>query len=137
MAIFEQTFTVNPEHIDDNNHLNNVVYIQWMQDVAIMHSSTLGWDAKKYATNQCSWVAKTHFVDYIRPAFLRETLTVKTWIDNIKRCSSVRKYAFYNSESKLIAKAETLWIFINAKTGRPQGIFPEIKENFIPIDNVL
>ncbi|WP_235826876.1 acyl-CoA thioesterase, partial [Facilibium subflavum] len=81
---------------------------------------------KRYYENQCTWVAKNHFIDYIAPAFLGDVITAKTWIEDIKRSSSIRVYAFFNQHNKLIAKAQTTWVFIDTHTLRPKSILPEV-----------
>ena len=129
--MFYKEYTVKEENIDRNNHLNNIVYIQWMQDIAISHDQHLGCDENYYNSKKCYWVAKKHSIDYKKPAYLNDTITVKTKITNMKHCSSTRVYEFYNQQNTLIAKAETLWVFIDVKSGLPQGIFPELKELFL------
>ncbi len=68
-AIFRYNFTVTKDAIDGNNHVNNVVYIKWMQDIAIMHSNAQGCDSKKYREIGGSWLIRSHFIEYLKPAF--------------------------------------------------------------------
>jgi acyl-CoA thioester hydrolase len=134
IEVFDKIFTVNQDHIDQNNHLNNVVYIQWMQDIAIMHSEALGWGYNEYKAKDCSWVVKSHQIKYLRAVALGDQVIIKTWLEKIKNCSCIRKYAFYNSKSEIIAKAETLWIFIGIKTGKPVIVPSDIRNAFSEVE---
>ncbi|GGG00190.1 MULTISPECIES: acyl-CoA thioesterase [Cysteiniphilum] len=130
MQIFKTYFNVMPEHIDANKHVSNIVYIKWMQDIAVMHSDACGWDTKRYHQNHCTWVAKTHFIDYIKQVFLNEVIEARTWVDEIKRSTALRKYEFINQLGEIVAKAETNWVFINTETQRTQRVLPEVREDF-------
>ena len=127
---FIQTHVVQEQHIDPNKHLNNIVYVQWMQEIAIAHSDRCGWSTQKYHQNQCTWFAKSHFINYIFPGCLNDNINLETWVDNIKKCSSLRKYHFSNQHGKCIAQAETQWVFIDIITGRPKSIPQNIKQAF-------
>ncbi|WP_440615420.1 acyl-CoA thioesterase [Cysteiniphilum sp. 6C5] len=130
MRIFKTYFNVMAEHIDANQHVSNIVYIKWMQDIAVMHSDACGWDTKRYHQNHCTWVAKTHFIDYIKQVFLGEVIEARTWVDEIKRSTALRKYEFINQRGEIVAKAETNWVFINTETQRIQRVLPEVREDF-------
>ena len=130
MQAFEHSFYVLNKHIDVNKHVNNIVYLQWMQDIAIMHSNACGWTTERYHKHLCTWVAKTHFIDYTKPAFLGDIIHAKTWVDEIKRCSALRKYQFTNCDGAIIAKAETNWVFINTNTQRAQSVLAQVREDF-------
>lgn len=126
--IFSTVLTITSDYIDQNNHVNNVAYVQWMQDIAIMHSEKTG-GTKKVNSFGATWVIRAHKIEYINPAFLNEELIILTWVSNIRRVSSLRKYCFIRkSDNKLIAKAETDWVLVNYKTGRPFEIPEEIHE---------
>ncbi len=130
-SIFQHTFTVPDSAIDALGHVNNVVYVQWMQDVAIMHSDSLGGTIEKYMKLGAIWVVKTHRIEYHGPAFAGDRIIAKTWVSNIKNTSSLRKYKFFReSDNKIIAAAETMWVFINLKNGRPVTIPDEISDMF-------
>lgn len=130
MQIFKTHFNVMAEHIDANKHVSNIVYIKWMQDIAVMHSDACGWNTKRYHQNHCTWVAKTHFIDYIKQVFLNEIIEARTWVDEIKRSTALRKYEFINQHGEVVAKAQTNWVFINTETQRIQRVLPEVREDF-------
>jgi acyl-CoA thioester hydrolase len=124
-------FVVPGEAIDVNGHVNNLAYLRWMQDVAIQHSSEQGWSLERYQAAGTGWVVRSHFIEYLSPAFQGESLTLLTWVTGFKRHSSPRRYLFWRGHDRqVIAQAETLWIFVSARTGRPERIPRELEQAF-------
>ena len=118
--------------VDRNGHVNNVAYIQWLQDAAVRHARASGCTAATDAAG-ATWVVRSHFIEYLAPAFAGDTLTMQTWVVNFKKVRSLRKYKIIRAaDETVIARAETDWVFVNAKTGRPQTIPDEVK-NTLPI----
>jgi acyl-CoA thioester hydrolase len=135
--IFHHNFIVSEDAIDGNGHVNNVEYVQWMQDIAILHSAHQGGTTEKYQNLGSSWIIRTHFIEYLSPAFVGDEIEALTWVSDMRRVSSLRKYQFRRaSDQTLLAKAETRWVYVDSKTGRPIQIHPEIKSAFelVPID---
>lgn len=130
--IFRYRQVVSEESIDVNGHVNNVAYVQWMQDVAVAHSR----DRIEPGTTQrlgCTWVAREHRIEYLRPSFLGDELEIHTWLDNIRRVRCRRVYEFFRpSDEQLLAKGETDWVFMNIESGRPVSIPKEISSAFAP-----
>jgi len=124
--VFLHPMTVPGEVIDENGHVNNVAYVQWMQDVAILHFTALG-GAGMMDQHAASWVARSHRIEYLRPAFAGDELLVKTWIAGIERVKSLRRYEFAK-DGMVLAKGETDWVFVDTKTGRPKRIPEEMKD---------
>lgn len=128
--IYTFTFTVPPEAIDENRHVNNVQYVQWMQDVAVMHYGALG-GVQAAQSVGATWVVRSHQVEYFSPAFSGDEIEARTWVENLRRVRSLRRYEFVRkSDGKLLVKGETDWVFVDAKTGRPLAIPPEIASIF-------
>ncbi|MBC2605728.1 acyl-CoA thioesterase [Pelagicoccus albus] len=135
--IFQQTITVDKSHIDVNGHVNNVVYVQWMQDVAYAHSSSVGYDNKRLSELGSTWVIRSHFVKYHRPALLGDELIAYTWPGSIKKASALRKYKFVRvKDGATVASGESDWVYIDRNTGRPKAIEDEILSVFaeLPAD---
>ena len=107
MPIFRHDLTVPNNAIDDNGHVNNVVYVQWMQDVATLHSNAVGLTRKAYEKNGSAWIVRSHHVDYRSPAFEGDEIEAITWISDFKKVTSRRKYKFVRKgDQKLLASAE-------------------------------
>jgi acyl-CoA thioester hydrolase len=129
--IFVQRFTVGAEAIDVNGHVNNLAYLRWMQDGAIAHSAAQGWPLERYREAKAGWVVRSHFIEYLHPAFIGEMLSLLTWVTGFRKHSSPRKFLFWRErDGQVLVQAETLWVFVDATTGRPATIPPELSSAF-------
>jgi acyl-CoA thioester hydrolase len=132
--IFSRRFAVPAEAIDVQGHVNNLAYVGWMQDVAIEHSETVGWSMQRYLDLGAGWVVRSHFIEYLRPAFAEELLSVHTWVPRFDQRSTPRRYLFLREDDRaVLAEAETIWVFVNLATGRRRPIPPELLESFDPV----
>jgi acyl-CoA thioester hydrolase len=128
--VFIHELTVPVSAIDENGHVNNVVYVQWMQDVAIMHSDATGGTAAMREAGG-AWVVRSHQVEYLAPAFAGDVICIRTWVHDFRHVRSLRKYRFENKETgRLIARGETQWVFISPETGRPKSIPDAVQKCF-------
>jgi acyl-CoA thioester hydrolase len=117
--VFRHHFTVPDSAVDQNGHVNNVVYIQWMQDVATMHFDAVGGTALMQEA-AATWVVRSHNIEYLSPLFAGEEVTVLTWVVNFRRVRSLRRYRFLRTaDGVLLAKGETDWVFVDNASGRP------------------
>ena len=109
--------------IDANGHVNNVAYVHWMQDVAIGHFESLGGTAIM-EEHGATWVARSHHIEYLRPTFAGDEITIRTWIEDMARATSKRRYEFLKNDAPdtLVARGETTWVFLDVATGRPKRI---------------
>jgi acyl-CoA thioester hydrolase len=120
--VFRLQFRVSAEVVDANRHANNVAYVQWMQDAAIAHAEACG-GARLAEELGGSWFVRTHRIDYLKPAFLDDEITVLTWVADWRKVRSRRRYRFTRSSEKtVLAEGETEWVFVDAATGRPKAI---------------
>jgi acyl-CoA thioester hydrolase len=128
-SIFSKTFFIPQSAIDENGHVNNVAYVQWMQDIAVEHYSSIGGvEAQGY---DATWVVREHRIEYLLPAYAGQEIEVKTWVENIRRVRSLRKYEFVRkSDSKVLVKGETDWVFVDTKTGKPLPIPEKVSKVF-------
>lgn len=128
--IYRYEFTVPKEAEDQNGHVNNVEYLRWMQDAAMKHSEAIGC-TKATNTAGATWVVRTHRIEYLKPAFAGERIAVLTWVSNVRRVQSLRKYRIIRPADKaLLAEGETDWVFVDAQKGTLRSIPKEIKMNF-------
>jgi acyl-CoA thioester hydrolase len=130
-GLFAHTFTVPESAIDLNGHANNLEYLRWMQEVATAHSDACGWTLERYQQTRTTWVIRSHAIDYLRPAFAGETLKLLTWIGGIEDQESPRHYLFWRErDRKVLARATTVWVFIDTEAGRPRSIPEALREAF-------
>jgi len=127
-ALFEMTVLVLPSDIDEQNHVNNTVYLRWVQDVATAHWRAI---ASAEARDTIGWVVLRHEIDYKTPAQAGDNITLCTWVGKatrltFERFTEIRR----NSDGQLLSKARTLWCPINAQTGRPARVPAEVRAQF-------
>ena len=105
MRIYSKRFPVPEEAIDRQGHVNNLAYVAWMQDVAIEHSAAAGWPMDRYLALGAGWVVRSHFIEYLRPAFAGERLAVFTWVPEFTQRSTPRRYLFVREPDRPAAGA--------------------------------
>jgi acyl-CoA thioester hydrolase len=128
-SIYSKLFTIPKAAIDENGHVNNVTYIQWMQDIALEHYASIG--GIQAQGPDTTWVIREHRIEYLLPAFEGEEIEIRTWVENIRKVRSLRKYEFFRkADEKILVKGETDWVFVNTKNGRPLEIPQEVVDVF-------
>ncbi|MBI3737548.1 MAG: acyl-CoA thioesterase [Chloroflexi bacterium] len=128
-STYTKKLIIPQSSIDENGHVNNVAYVQWMQDIAVEHYSSIGGVTAQGP--DATWVVREHKIEYLLPAFAGEEIEVRTWIENIRRVRSLRKYEFVRkSDGKILVKGETDWVFVDVKTGSPRAIPEEVADVF-------
>jgi acyl-CoA thioester hydrolase len=127
---FTHEFDVKPNEIDAMGHVNNVVYLKWVQDAAEAHWNVI---APEEVKAKYSWVVLRHEIDYHNPAFEGQTVQAITWVENYQGVRSDRIVQLINKESqKILAKAKTTWCLLDSKTQRPKRIESDIVSVFGP-----
>ena len=128
MKVLEQEIIVSKKDLDDLNHVNNMVYINWVLDIAKKHWNNL---VDIQTIKKFYWVLLEHQIKYISPAFLGENIKIKTYIHKTEGVKSIRIVEIYNNETnKLLVKSKTTWCLINSQTHKPNRITNEIKQAF-------
>jgi acyl-CoA thioester hydrolase len=127
-APFEMIVAVRPDDIDEQNHVNNTVYLRWVQDVATAHWRVV---ASPKAQETIGWVVLRHEIDYKAPATLGDEIVLRTWVGKatrltFERFTEIRR----NRDGRLLSEARTLWCPINAQTSRPVRVSAEVRAQF-------
>ena len=129
-SIYSKSLIIPPSAIDENGHVNNVAYVQWMQEIAVEHYASIG--GIQAQGSDATWFVREHRIEYLLPAFAGEEIEIRTWVENIRRVRSLRKYEFVRgSDGRVLVKGETDWVFVDAKTGRPLPIPEEVSKVFL------
>ena len=129
-GVYRHQFIVPESAVDQNGHVNNVVYVQWMQDVAVLHYEAAGGN-KAMEDAGATWVARSHHIEYLKPLYVGEDVIALTWVENLRRVRSLRRYQFLRqSDNVLLARGETDWVFVDIATGRPRMILEDIINNW-------
>ena len=126
--IYQKYITVSEDDLDDQKHVNNVRYVQWIQDVAQEHWETRASEEQKAGL---AWVVVRHEIDYKMESLLNDEILLETRIIDTTHVTSLREVVIKNSNSgKLLAKAKTTWCLLDQKTKKPQRISDELKQIF-------
>ena len=137
-SYFDLNITVKPEHIDVLGHVNNVVYVAWMQDVATAHIEALGVGLEQYLELKHAMVAIEHQVQYRKAAMLGDDIILRTWFYDINALYSFRQYAFYRANDKsVLFTGNTKWACIEIATGRPKRMSPTFIQAYQPLNPEL
>ena len=123
--VFTLKITVSSKDIDTLKHVNNLVYVKWMDKIAIEHYAFL---TKDNPLPQYVWVVTRHEIDYLKQATLGDKITVKTWIGETNGITSIRFMNFYK-DNLLLVKAKTVWLMLDSKTLKPT----RIRENVLKV----
>ena len=121
--VFKEFRVVIEQDLDEMLHVNNVVFLQFLQEVAINHWHSV---APTEIIESLRWVVKKHEIEYFNPAQLGDTLELHTWIESIEGVTSRRFYEIYTN-NKLVVKANTIWVAVNPITKRPKRLDPSLK----------
>jgi acyl-CoA thioester hydrolase len=126
---FSHQITAGPEHIDILGHVNNAVWVQWIQDLAVAHWEAVA--APEYVEAYI-WVVIRHEIDYLRPALEGDVVTGKTWVEEPPRGARFdRHMEFAGEDGKTLVRAKTTWAMIDRKTGRPLRVPMTVAEPFL------
>lgn len=126
--VFTRDITPEPADFDENGHVNNVVYVRWIQDIAIAH-----WRARAPAEAQAAWawVLLRHEIDYRRPLLPGEAAAARTWVGERKGPRFVRYVRIDGPDGEVCAQAASQWCLINAQTRRPARVPDWMVEQFL------
>ena len=122
------TVSVVPDDIDEQNHVNNTVYLRWVQEVATAHWRAV---ASPKAQETIRWVVLRHEIDYKTSATLGDQILLRTWVGKATRVTFERFTEIRRkSDGQTLSKARTLWCPINVQTGRPVRVPTEVRAQF-------
>ena len=128
MTAHEITVEVGPGDIDDLGHVNNIVYLRWVQEAATAHWRAA---APPEAVDAVAWVVRRHEIDYRHPAMPGDRIVVRTWIGAAEGLTFERLTAILRaSDRRVLAGGRTLWIPVDARSGRPTRVSEEVRRRF-------
>lgn len=125
---YELLVRVVATDIDELNHVNNTVYLRWVQDAATAH-----WEALASVEDQKAivWVVLRHEIDFKSPALAGDEILLRTWVGKASRLTFERFTEIRRAEDRhLLAQARTLWCPINPATNRPTRVPLELRAQF-------
>jgi acyl-CoA thioester hydrolase len=127
--IFELTLTARSEHIDELGHVNNAVWVQWIQQVAVAHWESL---AAREHRDAYYWVVVRHEIDYLRAAHEGDRITARTWVGDAPQGARFDRFVeFTGLDGKVCVRAKTDWAIIDKALGRPVRVPTEVVAPFL------
>jgi len=128
MQIFEKLITVSRDDLDALEHVNNVRYIHWVNDVAKAHWNQ---NATEKMLKDYVWVLVKHCIEYKSSAILNEVIKLKTYVTQSEGVTSTRIVEMYQNETEnLLVRSETTWCLLSSINLRPARITAEIVDLF-------
>lgn len=126
---FELGFTARSEHIDELGHVNNAVWVQWIQQVAVAHWEHVASEAHKQAY---FWVVVRHEIDYLRAAHEGDQILAQTWVGDAPQGARFDRFVeFTGPDKKICVRSRTWWAIIDKALGRPIRVPAEVIAPFL------
>ena len=127
---FTKAFTAAPEHIDELGHVNNAVWLQWVQDIATAHWSAV---AAPEHVERYVWVVTRHEIDYRGNVGLGETVSGETWIPHPPKGAQFdRCVEFRDGAGKRLVAVKSTWAMLDKTSGRLVRVPAEVAAPFMP-----
>ena len=127
--VFEMQLSAGPEHIDELGHVNNAVWVQWMEQVAVAHWRHVADPAHQEAY---FWVIVRHEIDYLRAVLEGERITARTWAGEKPQGARFdRHMEFVGEDGKARVRARSWWAIIDKASGRPIRVPSEVVAPFM------
>jgi acyl-CoA thioester hydrolase len=119
--------------LDQVHHVNNAVYLAYIEDCGLQVSAAHGWPPRRTREEGFAIIARRHRIEYRQPALYDDELEVATWASDIKRSSALRHTVLTRaSDGAPVARARTLWVWVDLETGRPIRIPGRFLDDFAP-----
>jgi len=127
--VFERTFEARAEHIDELGHVNNAVWVQWIQEIAVAHWRSV---AAREHDEAYFWVVVRHEIDYLRAAREGDVVTGRTWVGDAPQGARFDRFVeFTGADGKPCVRSRTVWAIIERSSGRPVRVPPQVVAPFI------
>jgi acyl-CoA thioester hydrolase len=128
-SAFELDFVARPEHIDELGHVNNAVWVQWMEQVAVAHWRSV---ANPVHQDAYFWVVVRHEIDYLRPALEGDRIAARTWVGEAPMGAKFDRHVeFTGNDGRVCVRSRTDWAIIDKAAGRPIRVPPEVVAPFM------
>jgi acyl-CoA thioester hydrolase len=132
-GVFKTRRQVAWRDIDTAQIVNNPVYLEYIEDAGMQVIAAHGWPASRMTSAGFAIILRRHQIQYLQPARLGDELEIATWASNVKRSTATRHYTISRvSDGALLARVNTLGVWIDLATGRPIRIPPDFIREFAP-----
>jgi acyl-CoA thioester hydrolase len=126
--MFRHAITIRPADIDHMGHVNNAVYLRWVQEAVVRYWETV---APVEAVAQHLWVALKHEISYRRPAFLDDGVVAEVIAERVQGARTFFSTVFRRGE-EIVAEVSSSWCCLDAVTKRPARLARDVADRFLP-----
>ena len=153
-GVFLLIVRVRFHELDPLGHVNNAVFLTYLEEAAIEHAAAAGWPAARLRQHGGVFIARRHEIDFLRPAVEGDLLQVRTWAVSMSGARAIRAYEITRldralgeqppqdglvdapelapiARDQLLVRARTEWAFVDVAAGRPRRIPPEVRDDFL------
>jgi acyl-CoA thioester hydrolase len=132
-GVFKTRRRVIWQDLDTAWHVNNTVYLSYVEDCGMQVLKAFGWPVQRMTREGFAIVVRRHHIQYLQPAVLDDELEVATWAYGMKRATATRHYTIARvSDGAVIARVNSLCVWIDLATGQPIRVPPHFKADFTP-----
>ncbi|HTF35629.1 MAG TPA: thioesterase family protein [Myxococcota bacterium] len=129
--VFRRSRVIGDAEIDDLGHVNNVVWVQLVMQLAGAHSRAVGLDFAAYRELGGIYVVRRHELDYLQPAFPHDEIIEETWIAEMRGARTLRRARFTRkSDAARLLESTSHWAFVEFTTQRPRRLPSEVLRRF-------
>ena len=124
---FDFHHTVTADEIDSQGHVDNLQYLRWTLGAAGAHSAACGWDKQSALAEGFGWVVRHHEAKYRAAAFAGDQIVVRTWVSEIGRFASMRKYVVCRmNDPEVLTRVQTRWVYVDLRNHKVVAIPPNL-----------
>lgn len=132
-GVFRMRRAVEWRDLDPARHVNNAVHFSYLEDCGVRVAEAHGWSVARMMAEGFGVVARRHRVEYLLPALLDDELEISTWVSDVRRTMAIRHFRIARAgDGELLARAHTLWAWVNLDTGRPMRVPDTFLRDFGP-----
>jgi len=131
--VFRMRRRVMWQDIDQAQHVNNAVYLSYVEDCGFQLVKHFKWPAQRMRDEGCAILIRKHHIQYVQPALLDDEIEVASYVYDVRRASAMRYYAITRvSDGALLAQVNSLGVWVDLKTGLPARFPAEFLADFAP-----
>ncbi len=112
---------------DPNGHVNNAVYLNWAEEVAIEHADLAGFGPAWTASRGGAWVIHRQAITYHHPAVHGDEVVLTVWVEMVRGVRGTRRTEVRRAgDDRLLAEVRTEWVWVRLADGRPSAVPAEV-----------
>ena len=127
--MFTRRFTARPQNIDELGHVNNAVWVQWVQDIAVEHWRVA---ATPEQVEAHIWVIVRHEIDYRGNLRVGESVEARTWVADAPKGAKMDRHVAFVRDGRTLVQARTTWAILDRTTGRIMRVPSDVSARFLP-----